>query len=186
MKKYLFVFAMFVFASGCQTTKTSAVSVTPASEAKIRDASPTASASEPSTPPTSRQTNKTRAKEIQAELKREEMMAELNNEAKRIAIEKGRPSTPDRGMVNEFVAQVTKKIRENIIEPPSSNGLKSTFKVIQLPTGEVISVELTSSSENVKFDDAVKRAIYKSSPLPLVEGRILSPTIMVTYVGTSK
>jgi colicin import membrane protein len=41
-----------------------------------------------------------------------------------------------------------------------------TFKIEQLPTGEIISVRKTKSSGIPAFDDAVERAINNSSPLP--------------------
>ena len=40
-----------------------------------------------------------------------------------------------------------------------------------LPTGEVLSVRVTQSSGNPAYDDAVVRAIEKSSPLPLPSDR---------------
>ena len=40
-----------------------------------------------------------------------------------------------------------------------------------LPTGEVKSVQVTRSSGNVAYDEAVVRAIEKSSPLPLPDDR---------------
>jgi len=40
------------------------------------------------------------------------------------------------------------------------------FDVVQLPTGEVLSARLRKSSGNKAYDDAVERAILKSSPLP--------------------
>lgn len=43
---------------------------------------------------------------------------------------------------------------------------EAIFDVVQLPTGEVLSVRLRKSSGNKTYDDAVERAILKSSPLP--------------------
>ena len=40
-----------------------------------------------------------------------------------------------------------------------------------LPTGEVQSVRVTQSSGNAAYDEAVVRAIEKSSPLPLPSDR---------------
>jgi colicin import membrane protein len=40
------------------------------------------------------------------------------------------------------------------------------FEVVQLPTGEIIDVRLRRSSGSRAYDDAVQRAILKSSPLP--------------------
>jgi colicin import membrane protein len=43
--------------------------------------------------------------------------------------------------------------------------------VYLLPTGEVQSVRVTKSSGNNAYDEAVVRAIEKSSPLPLPDDR---------------
>ena len=43
---------------------------------------------------------------------------------------------------------------------------EAIFDVVQLPTGEVIEVQLRKSSGVRAYDDAVQRAILKSSPLP--------------------
>jgi len=37
---------------------------------------------------------------------------------------------------------------------------------VQLPTGEVLSVRLRKSSGHKQLDEAIERAILKSSPLP--------------------
>ena len=44
---------------------------------------------------------------------------------------------------------------------------EAIFKVTQLPTGEIIDVRLSKSSGSKALDDAIYRAIQKSSPLPL-------------------
>jgi colicin import membrane protein len=67
----------------------------------------------------------------------------------------------------EYVAKIRGKIRGNIIlanEPPGNP--EAVFEVNQLPTGEVLDVRLTKSSGNPAYDQAVERAILKSSPLP--------------------
>ena len=43
---------------------------------------------------------------------------------------------------------------------------EAVFKVTQLPSGEVLSVKLSKSSGNRPLDEAIERAILKSSPLP--------------------
>ena len=43
---------------------------------------------------------------------------------------------------------------------------EAIFEVVQLPTGEIIDAKLRKSSGNRAYDDAVQRAILKSSPLP--------------------
>lgn len=67
----------------------------------------------------------------------------------------------------DYVAKIRGKVRGNIIlaaEVPGNP--EAQFSVTQLPTGEVISVTLTKSSGNRAYDEAVERAILKSSPLP--------------------
>ena len=44
---------------------------------------------------------------------------------------------------------------------------QAEFEVIQLPTGEVLSTRLLKPSGVPAYDEAVQRAIIKSSPLPL-------------------
>ena len=46
---------------------------------------------------------------------------------------------------------------------------EAIFEVVQLPTGEIIDVQLRKSSGVRAYDDAVQRAILKSSPLPRPE-----------------
>jgi colicin import membrane protein len=67
----------------------------------------------------------------------------------------------------DYVAKIRGKIRGNIIlaTEPSGNP-EAVFEVNQLPTGEVLDVRLTKSSGNTAYDQAVERAILKSSPLP--------------------
>ncbi len=43
---------------------------------------------------------------------------------------------------------------------------EAVFEVVQLPTGEILDAQLRKSSGVKAYDDAVARAILKSSPLP--------------------
>ena len=66
-----------------------------------------------------------------------------------------------------YVDRIRTKIKMNVVLPPDIKGNpEAIFDVIQLPTGEVFSVRLTKSSGHKAYDEAVERAIYKSSPLP--------------------
>ncbi len=64
--------------------------------------------------------------------------------------------------------KIRAKIRGNIILPPSINGNpEAVFDVVLLPTGDVLGTpRLRRSSGDPRYDDAVLRAILKSSPLP--------------------
>lgn len=66
-----------------------------------------------------------------------------------------------------YVNRVRAKIRGNIVLPPDLKGNpEAIFDVEQLPTGEVLSIKLRKPSGFKSYDDAVERAILKSSPLP--------------------
>lgn len=66
-----------------------------------------------------------------------------------------------------YVDKIRAKIKGNIVLPPEMKGNpEAVFDVVQLPTGEVLSVKLRKPSGVKAYDDAVERAILKSSPLP--------------------
>jgi colicin import membrane protein len=66
-----------------------------------------------------------------------------------------------------YIEKIIARIRPNIILPSELKGNpEAIFDVVQLPTGEVLSARLRKSSGNKAYDDAVERAILKSSPLP--------------------
>ena len=70
--------------------------------------------------------------------------------------------------------KIRAKIRGNIILPQDLPGNpEAIFDVTLLPTGEVLTVRKTKSSGHPGYDDAVDRAIMKSSPLPLPDDRSL-------------
>lgn len=59
------------------------------------------------------------------------------------------------------------RIKNNIILPHAIQGNpEAIFEVTQLPTGDILGVKLLKSSGNKVLDEAIERAINKSSPLP--------------------
>ncbi len=66
-----------------------------------------------------------------------------------------------------WVDRIRAKIKGNIVLPPGIRGNpEALFLVTQLPTGEVLDAKLVISSGHTAYDEAVVRAILKSSPLP--------------------
>jgi colicin import membrane protein len=55
------------------------------------------------------------------------------------------------------------------VPPDLPGNPEAIFEVVQLPTGEIIDATLRKSSGSRAYDDAVQRAILKSSPLPRPE-----------------
>jgi len=69
--------------------------------------------------------------------------------------------------LDDWTSRIRSKIKGNVIVPPDIAGNpEAIFDVVQLPTGEIIEATLRKSSGNRAYDEAVQRAILKSSPLP--------------------
>jgi len=70
-------------------------------------------------------------------------------------------------IVADFRDKIRAKIRGYTRIPENLSGNpQARFEVSVLPTGEIVGVKLIKSSGNTAYDQAVERAIYKSSPLP--------------------
>ena len=73
---------------------------------------------------------------------------------------------------NAYVNQIRARVKSNMILLADIKGNpEAIFEVIQLPDGTVMDVKLRKSSGAPVLDDAVERAIRKSSPLPLPANR---------------
>ncbi|MFL6567024.1 MAG: TonB C-terminal domain-containing protein [Burkholderiales bacterium] len=67
----------------------------------------------------------------------------------------------------QWTDKIRAKIRGNITMPPDISGNpEAIFDVALLPTGEILTVSKRKSSGHAAYDEAVERAIHKSSPLP--------------------
>lgn len=74
--------------------------------------------------------------------------------------------------VGQFRDRISATVRGHTRLPDDLKGNPEVrFLVKLLPTGEVIEIRRTQSSGNQAYDDAVERAIRKSSPLPLPADR---------------
>ena len=105
---------------------------------------------------------------MREELAREQVA--LQNERERQAIkdrlERDAAATRNKGL-DEYIARIRAKVKGNWILPMDLKGNpEAIFKVVQLPTGEVLDVKLARSSGIPAYDQAVERAILRSSPLP--------------------
>ncbi len=105
---------------------------------------------------------------------KKQMMEQLAREQNAINVDRERTrvlgeltASADAKGIADWVAKVRAKIRGNIFLPPDLKGNpEAVFDVVQLPTGEVLSVKLKRSSGVPALDAAIERAILKSSPLP--------------------
>jgi len=75
-------------------------------------------------------------------------------------------------MVARYQAMIRDKIRGNTRLPENLPGNpEAEFQLSVLPTGEITKIQLTRSSGNAAYDQAVLRGIEKSSPLPMPPDR---------------
>jgi colicin import membrane protein len=105
--------------------------------------------------------------QMRAQAERESRMrAEAERESRVRAEEAAAGAARSRAQL-EWIDKIRSRIRSNINLPPDIPGNpEAVFDVVQLPTGEIIDVKLRKSSGVRAYDDAVQRAILKSSPLP--------------------
>lgn len=118
-----------------------------------------------------------RRREDQA-AERKRMQAELARELAGAAPKSAAPATGATPVAGDPAARaqwgdrIRAKIRPNVVLPADLQGNpEAVFDVQLLPTGDVLAVKLKKSSGSRAYDDAVERAILKSSPLPLPEKR---------------
>jgi colicin import membrane protein len=110
---------------------------------------------------------------------RKRMQAELARELAGAAPKSAAPTTAGASAVAgdptaraQWGDRIRAKIRPNVVLPADLQGNpEAIFDVQLLPTGDVLAVKLKKSSGSRAYDDAVERAILKSSPLPLPEKR---------------
>ena len=99
----------------------------------------------------------------------DEMRAQAEREARDSAVRaKARAEADAKSAAQaDWIRRIQAKIRGNVILPPELPGNpEAIFEVVQLPTGEIIDVQLRKSSGVRAYDEAVQRAILKSTPLP--------------------
>jgi colicin import membrane protein len=83
-----------------------------------------------------------------------------------------------------YAAAITAKVKGNtsyagsLDEPGNPT---ATFRVEQLPTGEIISVKMVKSSGVPSFDDAVEKGINKSSPLPKKKDGTVERSLVINF-----
>ena len=72
------------------------------------------------------------------------------------------------GLNSQYKAAVGQKIQRNWIKPPGlSVGIKCEVAVIQLPTGDIVKVDVQScTGGGDSFRRSVENAVWKSDPLP--------------------
>jgi type II secretion system protein G len=89
-------------------------------------------------------------------------------------------------LVNMYAFQVTQKIQSEwrLRNYQGISGLKAVVEVEIKKTGEIVSIKITKTSGNKRFDDAAVRAINRAAPLPPVPKSIAqsSTKLILTFL----
>jgi len=102
----------------------------------------------------------------QVALEQKKLAQERNERELRDMIARQQAEARSRALA-QWTDKIRGRIRGNIILPQEIAGNpEAIFDVTLIPSGDVINVRKRKSSGNAAYDDAVERAIMKSSPLP--------------------
>ena len=100
--------------------------------------------------------------------------------AKAAAAEAAQRAASNKAAEEAYIAKIRGKIRGSVVLPNSIQGNpEAIFDVHQLPDGEVLEVKLRKSSGNTSLDDAIERAIRKSSRLPKPDDPALFQRVLI-------
>ncbi|MGH8687395.1 MAG: energy transducer TonB [Burkholderiales bacterium] len=95
-----------------------------------------------------------------------EFAADRERDAIKAQFEREAQAAQSRAM-QAWVDKIRGKIRGNLYLPPGLQGNPEALVLVTLlPTGDVLQAKLVISSGSTAYDEAVLRAILKSSPLP--------------------
>lgn len=70
-------------------------------------------------------------------------------------------------IVGTYIDRIRTKIRQNTNLPDIAGQPSVTYKLVLLPSGDLLSVKLVKPSGNTAYDEAVERGIRSAAPLPL-------------------
>ena len=108
------------------------------------------------------------AERLAQETQRTQLERMMRDDAARVA------AARSAGAKDAYTNAIRTKVRGNLLRPPGLSGNpEAVFDVDQLPSGEVLAIRLKRSSGVPALDDAIERAIRRSSPLPLPESKEL-------------
>jgi colicin import membrane protein len=122
-------------------------------------------------------------KRLREELAREQQALSVERERQSIKEQLQREQASAHAKAQaDYIGRIVVKIRGNIVLPPAIRGNpEAIFDVVQLPTGEVLSAKLRKSSGHRGYDEAVERAILKSSPLPKADAGLFSRQLELKF-----
>ena len=136
-----------------------------------------------------------KARKDAAEKKRKSAEAiKKAQEAKRIAAKNRGYNSNTKSISNNEKLALLREYRDNVYNKVYSNWMRPSYSkrgwdcrvhVTQSSRGEVVDVKIVQCQGNLEFQNSVKRAIFKSSPLPLPKHpSLFDNTIEITFKVT--
>jgi len=117
-----------------------------------------------------KQKDEQRVAEARERQAREAEALKAQAERERVATQRAAADTAKAKLDADYKRRIQAKIRGNVNLPPDIPGNpEAIFEVVQLPTGEILDAQLRKSSGVRAYDEALHRAILRSSPLPQPE-----------------
>jgi len=118
-----------------------------------------------------KQKDEQRVAETRERQAREAEALKAQAERERVALQRAAADTAAKAKLDaDYKRRIQAKIRGNVNLPPDIPGNpEAIFEVVQLPTGEILDAQLRKSSGVRAYDEALHRAILRSSPLPQPE-----------------
>jgi colicin import membrane protein len=107
------------------------------------------------------------AREAEEQRQRAESEAELQRV---LAVEDERRRAEQSGQLDQYIRLIMNRITQNWIRPATAQpGLRCEVRVIQIPSGEIVAVDVRVDRCNgdVAVIRSIEAAVFKSSPLPL-------------------
>jgi len=87
-----------------------------------------------------------------------------------LAVEDERRRAEQSGQLDQYISLIMNRITQNWIRPATAQpGLECEVRVIQIPSGEIVAVDVRVDRCNgdVAVIRSIEAAVFKSSPLPL-------------------
>ncbi len=117
-----------------------------------------------------------RQEELRKELEKEQQQQQRQKELEQaIAAEKARKAaeqqaSEDERVVSSYISIIRDRVSANWSRPPSArNGMEVTLRIQLVPTGEVISVDIVTSSGDAAYDRSTVRAVKKAEKFPEIK-----------------
>lgn len=91
-----------------------------------------------------------------------------------------RQAASDQELANSYIALITRQVQNSWSRPPSArNNMQAELALQLVPTGEVVSVRVVSSSGNGAFDRSAEQAVRRAERFPELQD--LPPRVFEKY-----